>query len=321
MKPPRAGIRILVLVSLVLGTVTAAYFVLLHPRSIWVRWARAAFPARMTLITFGPYPSAKELEHFAREGGRYDVSLLDPRLPYEKTLIEREEKEADHHGLIFRDFPMASIFDHQVFNDYRQQEERAVAFLQHLNGPAYVHCYLGRHRVVHVRNALLRAGVPASYWTSTGTKSQYWDLVNRLAQARKEFRRKNYGKVLEVLKPIKTNDVDVAYLRGWSNYRLGLYTRAGDDFRSGLRAEPGNLRNLAGLGFCYLQQGEPVLAQRKFDRVLQSSPGNEEALVGRGLVLLRLKNKVAAAGVFRQALAIDPGNAEVKDYLKRAEAE
>ena len=321
MKPPRAGIRIFVIALLVLGGAMAAYFALLNPGSVWVRWAQAAFPARITMISFGPYPSAKELRHFARQGGRYDVSLLDPRLPYEKELIDREEREAKKNGLIFKDFPMASIFDHQVFNNYSQEEKKAVDFLKHLDGPAYVHCYLGKHRVVHVRDALRRAGVPASYWTPAGSETEYWDLVNRLSDARREFSRGNDGKVLEILKPIKVEDVDVAYLRGWSNYRLGLYSQAAEDFEAGLKLDPRNLRNLEGLGFCYLQQGNPVLAQRKFDLVLEQSPNNEEALVGQGLAFLRLQNKAAAERIFRKVLAIDPGNAEVEGYLKRAEAE
>jgi len=306
---------------LALGSAAAAYLVLLSPGSIWVRWAQAAFPARITMISFGPYPSAKELQHFARRGGRYDVSLLDPRLPYEKELLDREEAEARKDGLIFKDFPMASIFDQQVFNDYPKEEKKAVDFLKHLDAPAYVHCYLGKHRVVHVMDALRRADVPASYWTPAGSKTEYWDLVNRLADARREFSRDHNAKVLEILKPIKADDVDVAYLRGWSNYRLGLYSQAAEDFQAGLKVDPRNLRNMEGLGFCYLQQGNPVLAQRKFNLVLEQSPNDEEALVGQGLAFLRLQNKAAAERTFRQVLAIDPGNAEVEGYLKRAEAE
>jgi Flp pilus assembly protein TadD len=174
---------------------------------------------------------------------------------------------------------------------------------------------------MHVKDALRRAGVPASYWTPAGSKTEYWDLVNRLADARREFGQGNYAKVLEILEPVKLEDVDVAYLRGWSNYRLGLYSQAAEDFQGGLKVDPHNLRNLGGLGFCYLQQGNPVLAQRKFNLVLERSPNNKEALVGQGLAFLRLQNKAAAERMFREVLEIDPGNAEVEGYLKRAEAE
>lgn len=286
-----------------------------------MRWARAAFPSRITRITFGPYPSGKELQSFSAKGGKYVVSLLDPRLPYEKDLIEREKAEAARDGLIFKDFPMASVFDHRIFSDYRGEEQKAVSFLKHLDGPAYVHCYLGKHRVIHLRNALLKAGVPASYWTPKGSRKEYWELVNRLADARKEFEKKNYARVIAILEPLSARDVDVADLRGWSHYQLGLYREAAADFKAGLEVDSGNPRNLEGLGYCYLQQAKPVMAQRAFNRVLSREPQNEGALMGQGLAFLALQNRPAAAGIFRQVLAMDPGNGEARKSLKRAEGE
>jgi tetratricopeptide (TPR) repeat protein len=321
MRLPRTGGRILLIAVFVVGSGVAGYQVLLNPGSFWVRWAQAAFPADITMISFGPYPSAQDLRRFKNEGGRYVVSLLDPRLPYEKGLIEREATMARKEGLTFRDFPMASIFDRQLFPDYPKEEQRAVDYLKHLDGPAYVHCYLGRHRVIHVRDALLRGGVPARYWTSSGSEAEYWDLVNRLAEATKEFAGGNFAKVLKILEPIKAEDVDVAALRGWSHYRLGLYSQAAKDFQGGLKLDRRNVRNLEGLGFCDLQQGNPVMAQRKFGLVLEENPKEQAAMVGQGLAFLRLENKPAAAQMFLEVLAIDPGNAEVKGYLKKAEAE
>lgn len=321
MKVPKPRNLLLIVALLLLGGGAAGYWILLSPGSVWVRWARAAFPSRMTMITFGPYPSAKELRRFSDRGGKYVVSLLDPRLPYEKKLIEREKSEAAKDGLIFRDFPMASIFDRQVFSDYRDEEGNAVDFLKQLDGPAYVHCYLGKHRVIHVRNGLLRAGVPASYWTSKGDRKEYWELVNRLADARKEFEKKNYAEVIEILEPLHARDVDVAGLRGWAHYHLGLYTEAAADFKAGLEVDSGNPRDLEGLGYCDLQQGKPVMAQRAFNRVLSREPQNEGALIGQGLAFLALQNRPAAAGIFRQVLAMDPGNVEARNSLKKAEGE
>jgi len=321
MKPPKARILLLIVVLLALGGGVAGYWILLSPGSIWVRWAQAAFPARITMITFGPYPSAQELRRFKEKGGKYVVSLLDPRLPYEKELIEREKMEAGKEGLIVKDFPMASVFDHRIFSDYRNEEQRAVDFLMRLDGPAYVHCYLGKHRVIHVRDALRTAGVPASYWTPTASGQAYWELVSRLADARKEFQQGNYAQVITILEPVTAKDVDVADLRGWSHFRMGLFTEAVQDFKKGLEADPQNARNLEGLGYCYLRQDSPVMAQRAFNLALSQEPRNEGALVGQGLAFLALRNKSAAARMFRQVLAMDPGNDEAKGYLKRAETE
>lgn len=311
----------LILLLLVLGGGVTGYWILLNPGSVWVRWARAAFPARITMITFGPYPSAKELRHFSEEGGKYDVSLLDPRLPYEKELIGRERTEATKFGLIFRDFPMASVFDHRIFSNYRSEEQQAVNFLKHLNGPAYVHCYLGKHRVIHVRNALRRAGVPTSYWTPSGSRKTYWDLVNRLADARKAYQEEHYEEVISILKPITAHDVDVANLRGWSHYRMGMIPAAAANFKEGLREDQRNVRNLEGLGYCYLRQGNPVMAQRAFHMALTREPDNEGALVGLGLTFLDLQDKPAAIRMFRRVLNKDPGNGEAKSFLKKAKAE
>jgi tetratricopeptide (TPR) repeat protein len=319
MRPPKPRIVLLIVVLLVLGGGAVGYWILLSPGSIWVRWARAAFPSRVTMITFGPYPSTRELRDFREKGGKYVVSLLDPRLPYEKELIEREEAEAGQYGLIMKDFPMASVFDHRIFSDYKDSEQKAVDFLKHLDGPAYVHCYLGKHRVIHVRNALLNAGVPASYWTPAGTQKEYWELVNRLADARKEFAKGNYAQVITILEPVTARDVDVADLRGWSHYRMGLFTEAAADFKAGLEVDSRNPRDLEGLGYCHLQQGNPVMAQRAFSLVLSSEPQNEGALMGQGLAFLALQNKPAAAEMFRQVLALDPGNDDARNSLKRAQ--
>jgi tetratricopeptide (TPR) repeat protein len=319
MKVPKSRSLFLIVALLLLGGGVAAYWILLSPGSIWMRWARAAFPSRITRITFGPYPSAKELRSFREKGGKYVVSLLDPRLPYEKELIQREKAEAASDGLIFKDFPMASVFDHRIFSDYGDEEQAAVAYLKQLQGPAYVHCYLGKHRVIHLRNALLKAGVPASYWTPKGNGKEYWEMVNRLADAQKEFEKKDYAQVIAILEPLPARDVDVADLRGWSHYHLGLFTEAAADFKSGLEVDSGNPRDLEGAGYCYLRQGNPVMAQRAFDRVLSLEPQNEGALMGQGLAFLALQNRPAAAGIFRQVLAMDPGNDEAKISLRRAE--
>lgn len=216
---------------------------------------------------------------------------------------------------------MASIFNHRIFSNYQSEEEQAVNFLKHLDGPAYVHCYLGKHRVVRVRDALRKAGVPASYWTPTVSKQQYWELVNRLEDARKEFQKKNYASVISILEPVKAKDVDIANLRGWSHYRMGLITEAARDFKEGLEVAPQNPRNLEGLGYCYLREGNPVMAQRAFNLVLSQEPRDQGALVGQGLAFLALGDKPAAARMFRQVLAMNPGNKEAKNYLKRAQTE
>jgi tetratricopeptide (TPR) repeat protein len=318
LRKPR--VLVLLLVVAALAGAGGSYLILLHPGGIFVHWDQAPPPQQITLISFGPYPEAKEFKHLAQEHVRYIVSLLDPRLPYEEELIEQEQALAKKYGMIFKDFPMASIFDHQIFSDYAAQEKRAVDFLRHLDGPAYVHCYLGKHRVLHVRDALLAAGVPERYFTASGSGQHYWDLISRLDQAQKAMGKQDYAGVLDALEPLKEKDVDVYALRGWAHYRLGLITEAVQDFQEGLSVDPNNPRNQVGLGYCDLRNNQPVMAQRKFEEVLSRFPDDESAWVGQGLAYLSVQNKQAAAQAFRKALELSPQDSETQKLLAQAEA-
>ncbi|MGD0920676.1 MAG: tetratricopeptide repeat protein [Terriglobia bacterium] len=318
LKRPHILIVALLLVLVVAGGV--GYLILLSPRSIFMRWAQRALPDQITMISIGPYPEDEDFQHLKKARVKYIVSLLDPRLPYEKELIEREKALAEKYQMTVKVFPMASIFDRQIFPDYQEQQQKAVDFLKNLDGPAYMHCYLGKHRVIHVRDELAKAGVPKRYWTAASSSDEYWNLVNRINDAQKEFDQKNYDKVLEILAPLTTKDVDVTSLRGWSHYRLGLVDEATEDFRQGLEADPINPRNLIGLGYCYVRSGQPVMAQRQFSAVLEQIPDDRDSLMGMGLAHLRLGNKPAAAELFRRTLEKEPGNEEVRSYLQQAEA-
>lgn len=318
LKRPRVFIPAVLL--LLMGCGVVGYVILLSPGGILVHWAQAPMPEQITMISFGHYPEEKEFQQLRKEKVKYIVSLLDPRLPYEKELIDREKPLADKYGMTLKVFPMASIFDRKIFPDYEEQQHKAVEFLKHLDGPAYTHCYLGKHRVLHVRDELMKAGVPKRYWTPATSSQEYWDLANRINDAQNEYQQKNYARVLELLATLTTKDVDVTSLRGWAHYRLGLIGEATEDFRQGLEVEPDNPRNMIGLGYCYLRSGQPVMAQRQFSVVLEQVPGDGEALIGMGLAHLRLGNKAAAAQVLRTALASNPANQEAESYLQEAES-
>jgi tetratricopeptide (TPR) repeat protein len=272
------------------------------------------------MITFGPYPEEEDFERLEKAGVKYMVSLLDPRLPYENTLVERERVRAKKHHMTLEVFPMASIMDHRIFSDYPDELNRAVDFLVNLDAPAYLHCYLGRNRTVHVRDALLKAKLPKRYWTPVAATEDYWALTSRIVNAQAEFRHGNYARTLEILAPVTARDCDVALLRGWSFYRLGMISEATENFRQGLGVDPADTRNLVGLGYCYLRSGQPALAQQQFNAVLEQVSNEPDALAGLGLSHLRLGSKAAAAVAFRKALEEDPRNQEVKAYLQQAEA-
>lgn len=317
-KRPKVLIPTLVGLAAVGGIV--CYLILINPNSIFVRWAQAALPDQVTMITLGPYPDEAAFQRLKKERIKYIVSTLDPRLPYEKELIDREQTLADKYGMSLKVFPMASVFDRRVFPDYLENQGKAVEFLKKIDAPAYVHCYLGKHRTLHIHDALIKAGVPRRYFVPLENSQQYWEFMNRFNQAREEFHKENFPKVLEILQPITIKDVDVSYMRGWSHFRMGLISEAMQDFQQGLSVEPNNPRNLQGLGYCYLRTGQPVMAERQFNAVLEQLPDEQGALVGLGLAYLGTQNKAAAAQAFRKVLEMDPANDEVKGYLKQAES-
>ncbi len=314
-RPLLLAASILVTVLLSGGT---GYWILLHPDSVFMRWAKGAPPAQISMITFGPYPEEDDFRRLKASGVKYIVSLLDPRFPFEDTLFEREKARALQFGMTLKDFPMASLFDRRVFPDYEEEQRKAVDFLSHLDGPAYLHCYLGRNRTVQIRNALLKAHVPKRYWTPVASSAEYWDLTTRIIDAQAELQKRDYAKVIETLEPVSIKDCDVALLRGWSYFRLGLVGKATESFQEGLQVDGTDTRNLVGLGYCYLRSGQPVLAQQQFNAVLQQVPGEPDALTGLGLSFMQLGSKAAAAQAFYKVLELNPANAEVRGYLQQA---
>jgi len=309
--------RVFLTTVIALGVVGAAltYVVLLNPGGTIMRLFRSVPPERFGTITIGPYPQEEDFPRLKQEGVKYIVTLLDPRLPYEKPMLERELALGAKYGITVKSFPlfpMDSMLKTEFFSGSLEEEKKAVEFLAHADGRAYVHCYLGRHRALRVRDALLKAGVSERSFTPS-------ELDNVLSAAYEAFRRKDYPRVLSLLEPMTVRDVEVAHRRGWAYYHLGRIEEAAKTFREGLEGQPMHPRLLLGSGYCYLRSGEPVMAQREFGAVLEQIPGNRDALVGIGLAHLSLGNKAEAARLFRKVLEAYPDSREVKEYLRSAE--
>jgi len=320
-KLKRPRVLVPTLAGLFLLGASTSYYLLRHPESAFMRLFRADAPNRFGMVTIGPYPQTEEDYQRLKAGGvKYLVTLLDPRIPYEKPMLEREFEMAGRFGLevkSFPMFPMDSMFDTEILKGTAESRAQAAAFLRQVDAPAYVHCYLGIHRALSVRDEVIAAGLPNDYLSTTWAD---WEQVNRFIQARTEFKKRNYARVIELLEPVTAKTVDIAHLRGQAYYRLGLYTAAEQSFLEGLEIDSTHPRNLLGLGYCYLRMDKPVPAQRLFDKVLDEIPGEPGAVVGQGLAYMQLHNKKAAADSFRAALEQDPENEEVKGYLKMVES-
>lgn len=319
LKQPRVFLPLLT--GLMLVGATGSYLILFHPESTVMQWFRSEMPEEFGRITIGPYPEEADFQRLKAGGVKYVVSLLDPSLPYEKPMLEKEQALGQKYGVTVKNFPMFpldSMLGSEVFAGSLEEGKKAVEFLKNADGPVYMHCYLGKHRALSLQDELLKQGVPDSYFASAGANREYYNVIKRVTEARQEFRNKNFPKVLYLLGSVTAKDVDVTYLRGWAYYHLGQFSDATRSFEEGLQIDPNNPRNLLGLGYCYLKSDQPVRAQREFEAVLEILPNETGALTGLGLAYLELHNKPAAAKAFRQVLEQMPDNEEVKGYLKQA---
>jgi len=103
---------------------------------------------------YGPYPDQKTMAALKLRGYRRVVSLLDPGLVYERSLLDQEHRDALALGLQFSNFPMSSDEPADT-----PRNAAAIAAVRALLNAApdehiYIHCYLGKHRSRTVLAAL-----------------------------------------------------------------------------------------------------------------------------------------------------------------------
>ncbi|MEN9706423.1 MAG: hypothetical protein RLZZ393_2302 [Pseudomonadota bacterium] len=86
----------------------------------------------------GPYPDRKLLATLKSNGYRAVISLLDGRIPYERSLIEAEREAARSMGL--------------AFVELRRRKDGTLepADDMELHGRIYIHSYFGRHDTLGV---------------------------------------------------------------------------------------------------------------------------------------------------------------------------
>lgn len=112
-------------------------------------------------ILIGPYPEYLELERLRARGVTVVISLLDPRLLYEKGLIRKEQRYERSLGMQTYDFPL----DSYVSADSPRNAAHIASILAVLkqlgDRKVYIHCYLGKHRVEYVAHAVRAAAAQA----------------------------------------------------------------------------------------------------------------------------------------------------------------
>jgi hypothetical protein len=100
-------------------------------------------------VTFGSYPDARKLEELKDEGYDGIITLLNPKIPFEDVLLREELANGKEAGLPVHSYPMLPWIS-QNEKPLREIEELIAGDKKRY----YVHCYLGKHRVDYVRQAL-----------------------------------------------------------------------------------------------------------------------------------------------------------------------
>jgi hypothetical protein len=112
-------------------------------------------------VIIGPYPTADDFRILRNHEVKTIISLLDPSLPYESTLLNQERALARYYNLRFYSYPMSSVLGIGYGAEYTNHAREAANAAMHADGKVYLHCYLGLHRVKVVQAVLASLG--ASY--------------------------------------------------------------------------------------------------------------------------------------------------------------
>lgn len=107
-------------------------------------------------LIVGPYPDYGLLASLNARGVTIVVSLLDPDLVYEKSLIKRERQLSATLGMSDYDFPMDSSEPPGSPLNSSAMAKVRMLIAEHPHAKIYIHCYLGKHRVGDVVAMLRR---------------------------------------------------------------------------------------------------------------------------------------------------------------------
>lgn len=268
-------------------------------------------------LIVGPYPDEGELARLRDAQVTTIVTLLDPHLPYEAVLLDRESAAASRYGLTLIHVPMASFLGVALKHEYATNAEVAATALITARGTVYLHCYLGVHRVAAVLAALDRRGALATRLgpdaIAAAARSQ------RLAEAQTHYAAGRYADALATLRAELQPRSAERVLTGWAFYRSGDIDEAGAAFEALLRESPGHTDALVGRGYVALRRDDLGRAEVAFAAALADGehPG---AIAGLGFVRYRQQRLIEAAHYLTAAAAADPDDDEVRATLRLIQA-
>jgi len=131
-----------------------------RPASYPLRFVRGKVTPVMENVIIGPYPTEEEFRKLKYNMGvDVLVSLMDPASTIEGGFVRKEKAMARKYGMAFKNFPMDFLRLSAEGN--KRQIERVVGYILSAGDKKlYVHCYLGRHRVKMLADALAKLKLP-----------------------------------------------------------------------------------------------------------------------------------------------------------------
>jgi len=295
----------------------SAYVVLITPDNPVMRIFRGEISDIAAGVIIGPYPVESDFKKLSGNGVETIVSLLDPALPYEKQLLEKENALAKQYRMRLLNFPMASILGQKMGAYYDNNARAAADAIAATQGKVYLHCYLGIHRVATVKNLLETRQIKVGRYTLREGERNKLDL--QLDIAEKNYREGNYQQVRQLLDAMKQPSPAALLLHGWADFRLGNIATARKYFNSATTSMPEANEPLLGLAYCDLRENNLSAAEARFIQVIKDDAANIEALNGMGLVRFRQGRLSEAAGYLKKVLQMNPQHPEANATLRSIE--
>lgn len=293
-----------------------AYLVLITPGNPLTRLFRAKISDPDAKVIVGPYPLEEDFRLLAQHGVTTDISLLNPALPYEKTLLDREQELAQKYGIKVLNFPMTSILGQKMGDDYEKSREAAAEAIVKAEGKVYLHCYLGLHRSLVVKELAEVKGAKSGNYTAR-EKGERSEAASVLDAAERLFGLNNYRQALDKLKQLQNPEPNARLLQAWCYFRLNDVAAAQKTFAALVAELPNLAAAYNGLGYCDLRLNNLADAEKHFALAHKANSGDASTLVGLGIVFQRQGKNAEAVRNFSEALKIQPDNAEAKELLAK----
>jgi hypothetical protein len=151
------GLMLMVCMS-VPGYLVAANFAVFEPYLLPLRYVKARIETVNEHVVVGPYVDPADLANLKGHGVSTVVSLLDPSVVYEKSLIEREATEAPQAGLRFVNLPIHTSEPLSSAANQNSARRLEMLFSAQPQGKIYVHGFLNAPRdLVWLTNFRIRA--------------------------------------------------------------------------------------------------------------------------------------------------------------------